>query len=220
MPDDGMRHKILIVFVSVTVLAASMACSEEHEHIAPAIYPQDSVPVMVSYGVNTLISDSGIIKYRIVSEQWEVNPNRNPSKWTFEKGLLLEQFDLSMHIQSYIQCDTAYYYDVRKLWELHGRVRILTKRGLKFSSEELFWDERSHQLYSNKYSHLITDDKELQGNRFRSDERMTNYSVKTSKGYFDKKTLDRNSNDNKSKQQADSAKQYGRQLERPRRVNK
>ena len=220
MPDDGMRHKILIVFVSVTVLAASMACSEEHEHIAPAIYPQDSVPVMVSYGVNTLISDSGIIKYRIVSEQWEVNPNRNPSKWTFEKGLLLEQFDLSMHIQSYIQCDTAYYYDVRKLWELHGRVRILTKRGLKFSSEELFWDERSHQLYSNKYSHLITDDKELQGNRFRSDERMTNYSVKTSKGYFDKKTLDRNSNDNKSKQQADSAKQYGRQQERPRRVNK
>ena len=120
-----------------------------------------------------------------------------------------------MHIQSYIQCDTAYYYDVQKLWELHGRVRILTKRGLKFSSEELFWDERTHQLYSNKYSHLITGDKELQGNRFRSDERMTKYSVKSSKGYFDKNDLDKNSN--KGKQKADSARQYGRQMEQPRR---
>ena len=200
-------------------LVATMSCSEEHEHIAPAIYPQDSVPVMMSYGVNTLISDSGIIKYRIVTEQWEVNPNRNPSRWVFEKGLFLEQFDLAMHIQSYIQCDTAYYYDVQKLWELHGRVRILTKRGLRFSSEELFWDERKHELYSNKFSHLITGDKELQGNRFRSDERMTRYSVRTTKGYFDKNDLDKNSTGNKSKQQADSARQYGRQLERPRRVN-
>ena len=215
IPADGMRQKLLFAFVTMTILTFSMACSEEHEHIAPAIYPQDSVPMMMSYGVNTLISDSGVIKYRIVTEQWEVNPNRNPSRWVFERGLLLEQFDLSMHIQSYIQCDTAYYYDVQKLWELHGRVRILTKRGLKFSSEELFWDERSHQLYSNKYSHLITADKELQGNRFRSDERMTKYSVKTTKGYFDKNDLDKNSN--KNKQQADSARQYGRQLKQPRR---
>lgn len=201
----------------VAILALSMACTEEHEHIAPAIHPQDSVPMMMSYGVNTLISDSGIIKYRIVAEQWEVNTSKNPSRWVFDKGLLLQQFDLAMHIQSYIQCDTAYYYDVQKLWELHGRVRILTKRGLKFSSEELFWDERTHELYSNKFSHLITEDKELQGNRFRSDERMTRYSVRTTKGYFDKNDLDKNSTDNKSKQQADSARQYGRQLEQPRR---
>ncbi|MBP5508734.1 MAG: LPS export ABC transporter periplasmic protein LptC [Prevotella sp.] len=213
-----MMRRLFLMLFAVTLLAANMACSEEHEHIAPAIYPQDSVPVMMSYGVNTLISDSGIIKYRIVTEQWEVNPNRNPSRWVFEKGLFLEQFDLAMHIQSYIQCDTAYYYDIQKLWELHGRVRILTKNGLRFSSEELFWDERTHELYSNKFSHLITEDKELQGNRFRSNERMTKYSVKTTKGYFDKKDFENNSKENMTKQQADSAKHRGRQPKQPRRI--
>ena len=171
-----MRH-LLGVVTGVFAFLTFFACEEGVEHTAPAINEKDSASVMISYGVNTLISDSGITKYRIVSEQWEVNQARQPSRWIFEKGIFFEQFDLAMHIQSYIQADTAYYYDVMRLWELRGRVRILTKAGVKFSSEQLFWDERSHELYSNKFSHLITPDKELQGNRFRSDERMTKYSV-------------------------------------------
>ena len=49
---------------------------------------------MTTYGVNTLISDSGIIKYRIIAEEWEVNEVKHPSRWTFNKGILLTQFDL------------------------------------------------------------------------------------------------------------------------------
>ena len=204
--------------ISLVFLCALLACEEEKEHIAPAINPRDSVPMMMSYGVNTLISDSGVIKYRIVAEQWEVNQAKNPSRWVFEKGLFLEQFDLAMHVQSFIQCDTAYYYDVERLWELHGRVKILTKTGLRFSSEELFWDENRHEIWSNKFSHLISSDKELQGNRFRSDEKMTKYSVRNSKGYFDRKEIDK-SDKKKSKQQSDSARMSGRRPASPRRIN-
>ena len=193
------------------------ACGQEQGHTAPAIRPQDSVATMVSYGVNTLISDSGVIKYRIVAERWEMNPNRNPSRWIFDKGLFLEQFDLTLHVQSYIQCDTAYYYDVDKLWELHGRVRILSKNGLRFRSEELFWDERKHELYSDKYSHIITPERELQGNRFRSDEKMTKYFVTNTKGSFDKGDVDKSPRDKMTKTQTDSAMQHGRQPYQPNR---
>ena len=74
----------------VAMLGISMflgSCQEEIKHTAPAIYPRDSVSVMTTYGVNTLISDSGMIKYRIVTEKWEINQVRNPSRWIFEKGL-------------------------------------------------------------------------------------------------------------------------------------
>ena len=208
----------LLHTIAILAIALLAACAEEKEHIAPAINPRDSVAVMVSYGVNTLISDSGVIKYRIVAEQWEVNQQRQPSRWIFEKGLLLENFDLAMHVLSFIQCDTAYYYDMERLWELHGRVRILTKNGLRFSSEELFWDENRHEIYSNKFSHLITPDKELQGNRFRSDEKMTKYSVRNTKGYFDRKEIDK-SEEKKTKQQTDSARTQGRRPASPRRIN-
>lgn len=142
--------------------------------------------MMTSFGVNTLISDSGVLKYRIVTERWEVNDKRNPSRWIFDKGLFLEQFDEKFHVQSYIQCDTAYYFDQKKLWELRSRVRVLTKDGLKFSSERLYWDEDKHELYSDVYSRLVTPERTLEGSYFRSDERMTKYFVSNSKGSFER----------------------------------
>lgn len=162
------------------------SCEGQKEHTAPAVHDRDSASMMISYGVNTLISDSGVIKYRIVTERWEVNTVRNPSRWIFEKGLFFEQFDEKFHVQSYIQCDTAYYYDQKKLWELRSRVSILTKDGLRFTSQQLFWDQASHELYSNVPSRLVTPDRMLEGTYFRSDERMTRYFVSNSRGSFEK----------------------------------
>ncbi len=179
-----MRRLALSIIVLVLLLTGFVACQEQVEHIAPAINDRDSVPVMVSWGVNTLISDSGVIKYRIVTERWEVNQAKRPSRWTFDKGLFLEQFDEKFHVQGYIQCDTAYYYDQQKLWELRSRVRVLTKDGLRFRSEQLFWNEAEHVLYSHVYSKLITPERTLQGSYFRSDERMTKYYVSNSRGSF------------------------------------
>ena len=162
------------------------SCEGQKEHTAPAVHDRDSASMMISYGVNTLISDSGVIKYRIVTERWEVNTVRNPSRWIFEKGLFFEQFDEKFDVQSYIQCDTAYYYDQKKLWELRSRVSILTKDGLRFTSQQLFWDQASHELYSNVPSRLVTPDRTLEGTYFRSDERMTRYFVSNSRGSFEK----------------------------------
>lgn len=179
-----MKVLIQIVFLFISCLLAA-SCQEAVEHTAGAIRDRDSVAVMTSLGVNTLISDSGIIKYRIVTERWEVNQNKKPSRWTFDKGLFLEQFDEKFHVQSYIQCDTAYYYDQKRLWELRSRVRILTKDGLRFSSERLYWDEGKHELYSNTFSRLVTPERTLQGSYFRSDEHMTHYFVTNSRGSFE-----------------------------------
>ena len=129
------------------------ACSEEaKEHIAPPIYERDSVSMMTSYGVNTLISDSGVIKYRIVTERWDVNTIRQPNRWEFMKGVFFEQFDEQFRVQAYIQSDTAWYFDKLKLWKLRGRVRIRNNNGLVYRSEELYWDGIHHEFYSNVFS--------------------------------------------------------------------
>lgn len=170
------------------------ACSEQHEHVAPAINDRDSASVMTSYGVNTLISDSGVIKYKIVTERWDVNTVRQPTRWTFEKGIFMEQFDEQFHVEGYIYADTAWYYDQKKLWELRGRVRIRNVNGMLFSSEELFWDGLRHEFYSHKFSRVVTPERTLEGTFFRSDEHMARYEVTNSVGSFQSSDIDGSDN--------------------------
>ena len=166
-----------------------LSCSDVKEHTAPAIHDRDSVSMMTSYGVNTLISDSGVIKYRIVTERWDVNTVKNPSRWSFEKGVFFEQFDEKFHVQAYIQADTAWYYDQKKLWHLRGRVRIRNINGLVYQSEELFWDGMKHELYSNVFSKVTTPERSMEGTCFLSDEQMRHYTVSNSTGSFEREDM-------------------------------
>lgn len=186
MEDRVVGSFLRLMMCLVVGMMMLTACEEQTEHTAPAINDRDSVSTMITNGVNTLISDSGLIKYRIVAERWEINQRRNPQRWIFDKGLFMTQFDEKFHVQLYIQCDTAYHYDGLRLWELRGRVHVLTKDGLDFKSEELFYDMNKHEFYSYKYSKLVTPERTLQGTYFRSDENITNYYVSNSKGSFEK----------------------------------
>lgn len=180
----------LIPLLFVGWLVALGSCTEQKSHTAPAVNDRDSASMMVSYGVNTLISDSGVIKYRIVTERWEVNTVKNPPRWIFERGIFLEQFDETFHIAGHIQADSAWYYDQQKLWELRGRVSIRNVNGLHFSSEELWWDGVRHEFYSYKFSRVVTPERTLEGTYFRSDEQMTHYEVSNSVGSFQTQDLD------------------------------
>lgn len=192
------------LYILVLPLSLFLSCSKANEHTAPAIHDRDSVSMMVSYGVNTLVSDSGVIKYRIVSECWDVNTVRDPSRWTFLKGIFVEQFDENFHVQLYVQADTAWYYDKKKLWELRGRVSVRNVEGLIFHSEELFWDGMVHELYSYKPSIVITPERVLSGTYFRSDERMTRYTISNSEGSFEQNVAENDATSNTTNTPQDS----------------
>ncbi len=191
----------IVILLSLVLLGS---CEEQKEHTAAAILDRDSVSMMTSYGVNTLISDSGVIKYKIVAERWDVNTVKQPTRWTFEKGIFLEQFDEKFHVEGYINADTAWYYDQLKLWELRGRVHIRNVNGLVFDSEELFWDGVKHEFYSYKFSKVVTPERTMQGTYFRSDEHMVRYEVFNSVGSFQSEDLEGDKQQPEGSQQADT----------------
>lgn len=160
------------------------SCEGEVAHTAPAIHDSDSLPFMRSKGINTLISDSGVMRYHMVAEEWDIyTPSGRPTSWTFMKGLLMERFDENFHVDLYVQSDTAYLHD-QKIWELRGRVVIRNTKNEVFKTEELFWDMDLHEMWSHKFIRILTPERELQGNEFRSNESMTRYWITNSSGKF------------------------------------
>ena len=164
-------------------LSSLSSCGTEAPPMSGAITNRDSLPVMTTYGVSKLISDSGIVQYKVVAEEWRVFDRTNPQRQEFPKCIFLEKYNKQFHVVMHITADTAFCYN-QNLWELRGRVFVRnTEDGTSFSSEELYWDMRRHWMHSNKPMHIITPDRDLQGDRFESNEQLTKYRVWQSRGF-------------------------------------
>ncbi len=151
--------------------------------MSEALKNRDSLPVMTTYGVSKLISDSGIIRYKIVTEEWQIYDRTNPPRHEFLKGLFLEQFDEKFHVTMYLTADTAYWFN-QELWLLRGRVFMKNINGRTFSTEELYWDMGTHEFYSTQYGVFTeTDQRRFQGYNFRCNETMTRYSFSKPSGF-------------------------------------
>jgi hypothetical protein len=151
--------------------------------MAPAVSDKDSVAVMVDYGVATLMSDSGYVKYKIVAEEWHFFDKNNKQLWVFPKGVFLERYDRNFNMDMHLTADTAYFRD-QNLLELRGRVYLHDlEKQVTYASEELFYDTQKHLFYSNKYHHFTTADKDLKGDWFESDDQFRKYYVKQSRGF-------------------------------------
>ncbi len=175
----GTLKKLLLTLPLIIGLGA---CGTEAPPIGNAIANRDSIPVMVVNGVSKLISDSGVIRYKLIAEEWYMYDRAKPPRQDFKKGIFVMRLDEKFDVDLFISADTAYCYD-QNLWELRGRVRIndLTKQ-TKFSTEELFWDMRRHEMYSNQYMHIVTPDRDLEGNSFVSNEKLTRYTINWARG--------------------------------------
>lgn len=149
-----------------------------------AITNRDSVAVMVTYDVSTYISDSGVVRYKIITDEWQVYDRLDPSRWTFEKGIYLEKFDDTLAVDAIIIADTAYYYDQEELWELRGNVHIENEQNEEFDTQLLFWNQKSKRVYSDLHIRIRQQKRIITGIGFTSNQDFTHYTIKQTQGIF------------------------------------
>lgn len=166
------------------MLFLSVSCGGGKEPVTDAITNRDSVPVMVTRDVSTYISDSGVVRYKIIADEWEVYDRLDPSMWAFEEGIYLEKFNNDLSIEATIVADTAYYYDKQELWELRGNVHIENEQDEQFDTEHLFWNQKSKQVYSDLYIRIRQQKRIITGIGFTSNQEFTRYTIKKTQGIF------------------------------------
>lgn len=183
--------KIFKVYLNITVVtwAAVMfllfpSCGGQKQSNNIPVTNRDSLAVMRTVGVESYISDSGVIRYKIIAEEWIIYDKLEPPFWAFEKGIYLEQFNEDFTAEATIKADTAYYYDKKKLWELRGKVHIENHKQEKFDTELLFWDEYKQEVYSDKKIRIEQADKIIIGYGFESNQQLTDYTIHNTEGIF------------------------------------
>lgn len=166
------------------MLFLSVSCGRGKEPVTDAITNRDSVPVMVTHDVSTYISDSGVVRYKIITDEWRVYDRLDPSMWAFEQGIYLEKFNNDLSIEAVIIADTAYYYDKQELWELRGNVHIENEQDEEFDTHLLFWDQKTKRVYSDLYIRIRQQKRIITGIGFTSNQEFTRYTIKNTQGIF------------------------------------
>lgn len=178
----------LLPLLSATVLAAAGAvvtssCKDD-SHIDTVSVDSIDVPTMVTRDVETLISDSGVTRYRINTPIWYVYDEVDEPCWKFPQGLLLTKFDDFFRTAATVRSDSAFYLKNKQTWRLDGNVRVSNVNNERFLTQQLFWDQRAHRLYSDSFIHIERTDRVLEGYGFESNEQMTSYTIKKVSGIF------------------------------------
>lgn len=178
--------------ISAILSLLASACGGGQNHFADAVNDTDTLPTMTAKGICNFISDSGIVKYKMIAEEWlifEAEENRQ-GRWDFKKGFFMQKYAPDRSIDWYIQSDTAYcYHD--DLWELRSNVVMRNAKGAVFRTEQIFWDMSAHEIYSSKYMSIKEPDRELDGYNFRSNEQMTKYTIYNSTGMLPVEDIDK-----------------------------
>lgn len=193
MKGPGAQMRLLPPIAAVMLIAMGMtvgSCKEDNP-IATANVDAEKMPTMLTRNVETLISDSGVVRYRIKTPLWYVYDEAEEPYWHFPAGLNLDKFDNFFRREAEVRADSATYFKDKQLWRLDGNVNISNVMNEKFLTEQLFWNQRQRKLYSDSFIHIETSDKVLEGYGFDSNEQLTRYSIRKVSGIFPANTFKR-----------------------------
>ena len=128
------------------------SCKKDAKSSIDFEYDPELIPTLSTDSVTELISDSGIIRYKMITPLWNMYEQAKEKYWSFPKGIYLEQFDSTLVVVVTIKADSAWNYVNKKLWYLKGNVFVKNIDGVTFTSDELYWDSNPNEqkIYSNK----------------------------------------------------------------------
>jgi hypothetical protein len=113
-----------------------------------------NLPTVHTEDVTSLISDSGVTRYRFITKVWDIYATPDTSYWHFPEGVYIEKFDSLFNTIGSVKADMAYFFENKGLWQLKGHVDIENLQGVKLQTSELFWNQNEP---ADSYNSIYTD---------------------------------------------------------------
>jgi len=189
LQDSIKKHFTIPVFCKTILsclicLTFIVSCSNDKPDKIAAVVDRTKLPRQRATEITTIISDSGITRYRISASRWDVYDKAIQPYQEFPDGIYFEKFDVNMKVDANIQSNYARFNENEQLWELRGKVRAMNLQGELFETQQLFWNQRQARFYSDSLIKITQATRIIKGIGFESNETMTRYMIKNPQGIF------------------------------------
>ena len=172
---------------SAILLFSCQASSTQSTEPASEQIPEN---MMTEYSENLSIvmSENGLKSYHFETPLMEGYMMARDPYREFRKGVKITMFeeDSTARDAATLTANYAIFYENRKLWEAKGDVVVIQTNGRRLYTQQLFWNQVTHRIYSNVDSRIVDGDEMTDCEGFESDEEMTQWKYRKLKGvtYF------------------------------------
>jgi LPS export ABC transporter protein LptC len=158
-----------------------ISCADiHHEAAAP---PDPTVITQLSDTLTIISSENGRKSYRLQTPLVEGYGNAKEPYTEFRKGIFIETFkDSTQQVESTLVADYAIHFDKQELWEAKGNVKAVNEKGQILETQQLFWNQRTHKIYSNIDSKVTQGSDVIVGVGFESDEEFKVWEFRKPRG--------------------------------------
>lgn len=169
---------------------------ENNLNTVTLITSKDKTPLQVEDNASIFYNDSAKIKFHLISQRIENYGGQDPET-VYPKGLSIDAYDDSAHVNGHLEANYAIQHQNTKLVEADNNVRVVNRKGEKLNTEQLFWDESHHKIYTNKYVTIQTAKQIIYGDGLVSNEDFTQYKITNIRGTIQLDSPGDNDNDKK-----------------------
>ncbi len=182
--DSNIIRLIKKYCVAVLVSGAAMlfyGCENNIEQIK-AFYSIENLPVLEATNFETLLTDSGQVRYFLKAPKLLQFQDEGRDYTEFPEGMELIQYDEHRHIILSITADYAKQFVADDKWEAKNNVVATNAQGDTLKTEHLIWEEKKEIIYTEEFVKIISADKIITGIGLTSDISLKNWKVKNPKG--------------------------------------
>ncbi len=146
------REKYKIIHIAAMLIAAMFLFTHCAEKESDTVQHDDGKlrPIAYGYDTQTLLSDSGLVRIRLTTREYQYFKNDTTSFRIFPNGLFVERFDDKKKTESQIESKYAIYWEDKGFFEMRDSV-VAKKEGEIFETEILYWDRKKKRVYTDQY---------------------------------------------------------------------
>ncbi|MDH6312269.1 hypothetical protein M2137_001039 [Parabacteroides sp. PFB2-10] len=171
------------VVVMLLLLSFYPSCSRDKGEVVTVEFDPENTYTMRTTEISSLISDSGLTRYRVVSPEMLVFDKAADPYYYFPQGIYIEQFDTLFNVQASFEADTAYYWTEKNLSKAIGNIVVVNLDGERFETDTLWWNQETERIYSDAFMHIVEKSGlDLYGIGFSADQNMTNWVIRRPTG--------------------------------------
>jgi LPS export ABC transporter protein LptC len=161
------------IFIVIVALFSSCENSIDTVNLIAA---KDKTPLGSEENASIVYTDSARTKFKLQAAMIEQFGGKDPYQQA-EKGVTVDFFDDSGHVNGHISANYAIRHEKSGLMEADNNVVMVNKKGEKLNTEQLFWDQNKHHIYTSKYVQIKTATEIIYGDGLESNEDFTVYTI-------------------------------------------